>query len=251
MNAPAAQLPAYKPPQFPTDRRIDGERNREGPGGCAKSAHRCGPAANARRREARRRAGRTGGRLHQHDSRRRSDEFPAASSSMRTRARIRRTTTRSALKPAARRLPLLARICRRSSRQRDATKVRFGGLIGGAEGRGGRGRAISTAPPIQADAEASLPSIIEEVKRQLTAERRRASKSEAPSTPRANQRSHVQAVTQAVDSKRAGWNGSPDQHRPRLRRTMAADHERGLVPFLSHAFSGRPQRAVMGSQQAL
>jgi len=57
---------------------------------------------------------------------------------------------------------------------RDPLGIGFGGLGGnaggGRAGRGGRGNAA--APAIEADAEASLPLIIDEVKRQLTAEQK-------------------------------------------------------------------------------
>jgi thiamine pyrophosphate-dependent acetolactate synthase large subunit-like protein len=87
--------------------------------------------------------------------------------------------------------------------QRDTINIGFGGL----DGRGGRGG--NNAPPIQADAEASLPAIIEEVKRMLTADKRALIQDRNDKHAVANQEAHVQAIKQAVELKRAGWNGSP------------------------------------------
>lgn len=91
--------------------------------------------------------------------------------------------------------------------QRDPAGVGFGGLDGS---RPVSGRAASGAqPPIDADAEASLPAIIEEVKRLLTAEKRARAQERTAKHADANQRAHVEAVRRAVDAKRPGWNGSP------------------------------------------
>ena len=89
--------------------------------------------------------------------------------------------------------------------QRDRDDIAFGGVSGG--GRGGRG--APSAPPIEADGEASLPLIIEEVKRQLTAERKTRLQERAGKHAQANQEARVAAIMQAVESKRAGWNGTP------------------------------------------
>jgi acetolactate synthase I/II/III large subunit len=89
---------------------------------------------------------------------------------------------------------------------RDTTDIGFGGLTGGA-GRGGRGN--TNAPPIEADAEASLPLIIDEVKLQLTADKKTRIQERIAKHTRANHDAHLEALTKAVDAKRAGWNGSP------------------------------------------
>jgi acetolactate synthase I/II/III large subunit len=95
--------------------------------------------------------------------------------------------------------------------QRDTVDIGFGGISGGGRGLGaGRGgRATPSAPAIEADAEASLPLIIDEVNRQLTAERKALIQDRAAKNARANREARVAALTQAVESKRAGWNGSP------------------------------------------
>jgi len=88
--------------------------------------------------------------------------------------------------------------------QRDTINIGFGGL----DGHGGRG-GNNNAPPIQADAEASLPAIVEEVKRMLTADKKALIHDRTAKHALANQEAHVQAIKQAVELKRAGWNGSP------------------------------------------
>jgi thiamine pyrophosphate-dependent acetolactate synthase large subunit-like protein len=93
--------------------------------------------------------------------------------------------------------------------ERDITHIGFGGLMDGAGGGpGGRGGA-NNAPAIQADAEASLPLIIDEVKRMMTADKKALIQARAAKHAEANQQAHVLAVTQAAEIKRAGWNGSP------------------------------------------
>ena len=94
---------------------------------------------------------------------------------------------------------------------RDPLGIGFGGLAGaavrGGAGQGARGNV--TALSIEADAEASLPLLIDEVKRQLTPEQKARIQERALKHARANHDAHVAAVMQAVEAKRAGWNGSP------------------------------------------
>jgi acetolactate synthase-1/2/3 large subunit len=99
---------------------------------------------------------------------------------------------------------------------RDVTNIGFGGIAPGSGGRGGGGRggrggAAAAAPAlaITADAEASLPAIIEEVKRQITADKRRAIQDRIAKHTEANQKARIEAITQAVEAKRAGWDASP------------------------------------------
>ena len=94
---------------------------------------------------------------------------------------------------------------------RDTANVGFGGITPGAGGRGGRGgaAAANNAPAIQADAEASLPLIIDEVKRQLTADNRRVIDERKAKHAEANQKAHIEALTQAVQAKRNGWDSTP------------------------------------------
>jgi acetolactate synthase-1/2/3 large subunit len=95
---------------------------------------------------------------------------------------------------------------------RDPADIGFGGISGGGggarAGRGGRGTA-SAAPPVEADAEASLPLIIEAVKLQLTPDQKARIQERIAKHARANRDARVEAVARAIDAKRAGWNGSP------------------------------------------
>jgi acetolactate synthase I/II/III large subunit len=92
--------------------------------------------------------------------------------------------------------------------ERDKDDIGFGGINGG--GRGGRGgRGAPSAPPIPADAEASLPLIIDAVMQQLTADQKARIQERIAQHTRANHEARITALTQAVEAKKAGWNGSP------------------------------------------
>ena len=91
--------------------------------------------------------------------------------------------------------------------KRDPENIGFGGLDGGNVGRG-RAR-TATATPIEADAEASIPLIIEEVKRQLTPDQKSRIQARAAKHATANHEARVTSLTQAIEARRAGWNGSP------------------------------------------
>ncbi len=108
--------------------------------------------------------------------------------------------------------PLVAKI----AGPRDPLGIGFGGLGpaaggggGGRQGRGGRGGGNPNATPIDADAEASLPLIIEAVKQQITPDQKARIQDRSAKHARANHEAHVTAVEAAVEAKRAGWNGSP------------------------------------------
>jgi thiamine pyrophosphate-dependent acetolactate synthase large subunit-like protein len=101
--------------------------------------------------------------------------------------------------------PALAKI----AGPRDSLDIGFGGIRGGGRGGRGGGRGNAGAPPIEADAEASIPLIIEEVNRQMTADRKARIQERAVKHARANHEAHVAAIAQAVENKRAGWNGVP------------------------------------------
>lgn len=62
---------------------------------------------------------------------------------------------------------------------------------------------------ISADAESSLPGIIDEVNRQMTADKKRTIQDRIAKHTEANQKAHIEGVKQAVEAKRAGWDGSP------------------------------------------
>jgi len=93
---------------------------------------------------------------------------------------------------------------------RDKDNIDFGGIKPGSGGRVGRGgRGPATAPPLEADAEASLPLIIEQVKSQMTGDQKTRIQERSAKIAKANYDARVTALEQAVESKRAGWNGSP------------------------------------------
>jgi len=96
---------------------------------------------------------------------------------------------------------------------RDTVNIGFGGISGEAGGgRGGRGGGRggnAAGTPVEADAEASLPLIIEEVKRQLTPDQKARIQARIAKHAQANHEAHVTAVAAAVESKKAGWNGVP------------------------------------------
>jgi len=92
--------------------------------------------------------------------------------------------------------------------ERDSANIGFGGIA--PAGRGARGGAgADNATAIQADAEASLPLIIEEVKRQLTADKRRIIEDRKARHAEANRKARIEALTQALQTKRNGWESSP------------------------------------------
>jgi thiamine pyrophosphate-dependent acetolactate synthase large subunit-like protein len=101
---------------------------------------------------------------------------------------------------------------------RDAMNVGFGGIApngggrqNGGGGRGGRGGGAAAAPALAltADAETSLPGVIDEVKRQMTADKKRTIQDRIAKHTEANQKARIDAIKQAVEAKRAGWDASP------------------------------------------
>ena len=96
----------------------------------------------------------------------------------------------------------------RSITDRDPTDIGLGGnrMVG-------RGFVPITPPPgennINLDAEASLPAIIEEVRRLLTAARSREVEQRSARHAEVNRAATVERVRAAVEAKRAGWSGSP------------------------------------------
>ncbi|HTR37589.1 MAG TPA: thiamine pyrophosphate-dependent enzyme [Bryobacteraceae bacterium] len=91
--------------------------------------------------------------------------------------------------------------------ERDVTHIEFKGVRTPANF--GRGNRVKSAMPLTADAEASLPLIIDEVKRQITPEQKSRIQERSAKHATANHDAHVAALEQAVEKARAGWNGSP------------------------------------------
>jgi thiamine pyrophosphate-dependent acetolactate synthase large subunit-like protein len=96
---------------------------------------------------------------------------------------------------------------------RDPANIGFGGIApgvsrAGGAGRGGRGGAAA-GRTIDVDAEASLPALIAEVRRQMTADRQRVIQERTSRHATANQQARIEALRQALEQRRAGWDASP------------------------------------------
>ena len=99
---------------------------------------------------------------------------------------------------------------------RDATNIGFGGIApgvsragGAGRGGGGRGGASPAGRTIAFDAEASLPAIIDEVRRQMSPDKQRVISERSTKHAAANQSARVDALTRALEQRRAGWDSSP------------------------------------------
>jgi acetolactate synthase-1/2/3 large subunit len=94
---------------------------------------------------------------------------------------------------------------------RDPTNIGFGGIAPGISraGRGGRGGGAPAGRTIDVDAEASLPAIIEEVRRQMTPDKQRVIAERAGKQATANQAARVDQLQRALEARRAGWDASP------------------------------------------
>jgi thiamine pyrophosphate-dependent acetolactate synthase large subunit-like protein len=95
---------------------------------------------------------------------------------------------------------------------RDPTNIGFGGIAPGVSragaGRGGRGGA-SAGKTIDIDAEASLPAIIDEVRKQMSPDKQRTIQDRTAKHAAANQEARVDALRRALEQRRAGWDATP------------------------------------------
>ena len=91
---------------------------------------------------------------------------------------------------------------------RDVTNIGFGGIAPGVGGNRGRGNS-SPGRTIDVDAEASLPAVIEEVRKQMSPDKQRVIQERSAKHAEANQRARIDALTRAFEQKRAGWDASP------------------------------------------
>ena len=94
---------------------------------------------------------------------------------------------------------------------RDATNIGFGGIAPGvsrAGGRGGRGGAPA-GRTITVDAEASLPALIDAVRRQMRPDARRVIDERRAKHGVANKAAQLEALRRALEQRRAGWDASP------------------------------------------
>jgi len=91
---------------------------------------------------------------------------------------------------------------------RDATNIGFGGIAPGVS-RAGAGGGTPGGRTIPIDAEASLPVIIEETRRQMTPDRQRLIEERARKHAAANAQARMEDLRRALEQKRAGWDATP------------------------------------------
>jgi len=212
-NAPNAKVPAYKPPQFVT---IDATRAREIAKGLLEAQNPRIAVGRLRTPEGVQRAvelaelvgaststAATGGPM----------SFPQRHHLCGPGADTTYDYTLG-LETAGAQASIIGPALAKTAATRDTVNIGFGGTVPGAGGRGGGGGkggrgGAAPAPANEADAEASLPLIIEEVKRQLTADQKTRIQARIAKHASANHEARVTAIMQAVESKRAGWNGTP------------------------------------------
>jgi thiamine pyrophosphate-dependent acetolactate synthase large subunit-like protein len=93
---------------------------------------------------------------------------------------------------------------------RDTTNIGFGGIVPGVSRAGGAGRGGGSADrTLTIDAEASLPAIIDEVRRQMSPDKQRVVQERSAKHATANQAARIEALTRALEQRRAGWDASP------------------------------------------
>jgi thiamine pyrophosphate-dependent acetolactate synthase large subunit-like protein len=92
---------------------------------------------------------------------------------------------------------------------RDPTNIGFGGIAPGVSRAGaGRGNA-PRGRTVDVDAEASLPILIDEVRRQMTPDKERLIRDRAEKHAAANANARIEELRRAFEQKRAGWDASP------------------------------------------
>jgi acetolactate synthase I/II/III large subunit len=208
-NAPTAKIPAYKPPEFPT---IDSTRAKEIAKALLDARNPRIAVGRLRTPEGVKRAVELAELVGASTSTAATNgpmSFPQRHSLCGPGADTSYDFTLGLEAPAAQvyiQGPNLAKV----AASRDTTNIGFGGINGGGGfgGRGGRGSAPA-GTRLEADAEASLPLIIEQVRQQITGDQKARIQERATKHARANHEAHVTALTQAVEAKKAGWNGSP------------------------------------------
>jgi len=127
-------------------------------------------------------------------------------------------------------------------------RVRWATRPGRSCGRGGAG--ANTVPRFKPMLKPSLPLIIEEVKRQLTADKRRVIEERKAETGESESESPRRGDHAGRAGQRNGWDSSPVRDGPYLGRTLAIDQERRLCLASPMVFPAAIMSAL-GSQQAL
>lgn len=134
---------------------------------------------------------------------------------------------------------------------RDVTNIGFGGIAPGVGGNGAAGR--GNAPRgrrLDVDAEASLPAIIEEVRKQMSPDKRRVIEERSAKHAEANQQARVDVLTRAFEQKRAGWDASPIAT-ARIYAELWPLIENEDWVLSSPSSFGRAQYAALASQQTV
>src|SRR5258705_2099621 len=91
---------------------------------------------------------------------------------------------------------------------RDSMNIGFGGIAPGVS-RAGAGGVAPRSRTIEIDAEASLPVLLEETRRQMTPDRRRLIDERTTKHAAANGQARMEELRRALEQKRAGWDASP------------------------------------------
>jgi thiamine pyrophosphate-dependent acetolactate synthase large subunit-like protein len=91
---------------------------------------------------------------------------------------------------------------------RDSMNIGFGGIAPGVS-RAGAGGVAPRDRTIEIDAEASLPILLEETRRQMTPDRRRLIGERTTKHAAANGQARMEELRRALEQKRAGWDASP------------------------------------------
>ena len=112
--------------------------------------------------------------------------------------------------------------------------------------RGGAATATATTLVIEADAETSLPGLIEEVKSQLTADSRRLIADRIRKHEQAHAEQRAEEWAQALEQARRGWDGSPISTGPPPCGAMADHQGRGRL-LLGRAVSPAGIRRSLGT----
>jgi thiamine pyrophosphate-dependent acetolactate synthase large subunit-like protein len=94
---------------------------------------------------------------------------------------------------------------------RDVTNIGFGGIAPGVSraGGGGRGGNAPRGRTVDVDAEASLPAIIDEVRKQMSPDKQRLIQERSAKHAEANRQARLQELERVFEQTRAGWDASP------------------------------------------
>ena len=104
---------------------------------------------------------------------------------------------------------------------------------------------------VDVDAEASLPALIEEVRRQMTPDRQRVVQERSAKHAAANQPARTDALRRALEQRRAGWDASPISTARIYAELWPLIVDEDWILASPEQLLGRAQHAAVGSQQAV